>query len=75
MQKELEKNRQIYEVFGDPDASMNKTQHKLTLTDKNINDVGFLQKMLNSFTLLTVLDLSNNNLKDSGAKQVAEMLE
>ena len=47
----------------------------LNLAEMNFKDVSFLQKFLQSYTALKVLDLSNNALGDEGAQQIEAVLQ
>ena len=56
--------------FGPTDAM--KT---VDLKGQGLKDVSFIAKALNNLTFLEYLDLSENNLGNKGAKQVAQMIK
>lgn len=72
MEEELEKNKAINEV---DDANFDFEGVELKLEGKNLNNLGFLNKMASGMSNLQTINLSNNNLGSRGATQVAEMLE
>ena len=64
MEEELEKNKAINEV---DDANFDFEGEELKLDGKNLNNLGFLNKMASGMSNLQTINLSNNNLGPKGA--------
>ena len=78
MKKELDKNKQINGVLKSNAIvnSADKGNHTIDLRGKQYKDISFLSKLMSGedFSQIQVINMSGNNLDDSGAKQIAELL-
>ena len=61
LEKEIAKNKAIYDISQQPDFDVNSKQ--FSLANKNLTDLSFLPKMMSDFTKLEVLDLSSSDLR------------
>ena len=61
LEKEIAKNKAIYDLSQQPDFDVNSKQ--FSLANKNLTDLSFLPKMMSDFTKLEVLDLSSSDLR------------
>lgn len=78
MQKELEKNKHINGILQDDLVDKNPIMgnHTINMKNREYKDISFLTKLMQSedFASIQALDMSENNLDDAGAKQIADLL-
>ena len=70
LKKELNKNREIKKL----ESKQDNDDRTLDLTNANLSTSVF-QKMIRDYTALETLDLSENNIGNDGAKNIAAMIE
>ena len=79
MTKELEKNKQINGVLNNNliQHEEGKGNHTINLRNRAVKDISFLSKLMmdQDFAKIKVLNMSGNNLDDSGAEQIRDLLE
>mmetsp|Transcript_7496 Transcript_7496/g.9066 ORF Transcript_7496/g.9066 Transcript_7496/m.9066 type:complete len:140 (+) Transcript_7496:140-559(+) len=61
LEREIKKNKAIYDLSQQQD--LDRESKSLSLADQRLTDLSFLPKMMQDFTKLEVLDLSNSDLR------------
>jgi Ran GTPase-activating protein (RanGAP) involved in mRNA processing and transport len=61
-------------INGNDDFN-DKSRTQLALTSKSLQSVGFIQKFLQGYSDLKVLDLTDNKLGNRGAIEITQLIE